>query len=53
MQWIGGEDGLYAKGKWEPLKPLVIPGGLGGVEEALQKNKKGVSGEKVVVRPFD
>lgn len=53
MQWIGGEDGVYAQGQWKPLKPLVIPGGLRCVEEALQKSKQGVSGEKVIIRPFD
>lgn len=50
---LGGEDGYIAKGRFVPNRPLVVPGGLGGLEEALAKNKKGVSGEKVVIRPFE
>ncbi|KAJ4418657.1 putative secondary metabolism biosynthetic enzyme [Gnomoniopsis sp. IMI 355080] len=50
---LGGEDGYIAKGRFAPNRPLVVPGGLGGLEDALAKNKKGVSGEKVVIRPFD
>lgn len=50
---LGGEDGYIAKGRFVPNRPLVVSGGLGGLEEALAKNKKGVSGEKVVIRPFE
>ncbi|POS74475.1 TOXD [Diaporthe helianthi] len=50
---VGGEDGYIAKGRLVPHKPLVISGGLGNIEEALAKLKNGVSGEKVVIRPFD
>lgn len=50
---LGGEDGYIAKGRFVPNRPLVVAGGLGGLEDALAKNKKGVSGEKVVIRPFD
>lgn len=39
------------RGQYFPNKPQVIPGGLKGVQEALQTNKKGVSGVKVIVRP--
>lgn len=53
MKNLGGEDGYMAKGRFVPNRPLVVPGGLGGLEDALAKNKKGVSGEKVVIRPFD
>ncbi|KAI1491011.1 quinone reductase [Biscogniauxia mediterranea] len=53
MANLGGEDGYIAKGLFKPNKPLVIPGGLAAVETALAKNKNGVSGEKVVIRPFD
>lgn len=53
MKNLGGEDGYIAKGRFVPNRPLVVPGGLGGLEDALAKNKKGVSGEKVVIRPFD
>ncbi|KAI3391647.1 hypothetical protein diail_6985, partial [Diaporthe ilicicola] len=49
---LGGEDGWIAKGLFLPNRPVVVPGGLSAVDEALEKNKKGVSGEKVVIRPF-
>lgn len=50
---LGGEDGYIAKGHFVPNRPLVVGGGLLGLEDALAKNKKGVSGEKVVIRPFE
>ncbi|KAH8646883.1 chaperonin 10-like protein [Xylariales sp. PMI_506] len=50
---LGGEDGYIAKGLFEPNRPVVVPGGLRGLETALEKNKRGVSGEKVVIRPFE
>lgn len=50
---LGGEDGYIAQGKFKPNRPLVINGGLSALEDALEKNKEGVSGEKVVIRPFD
>lgn len=50
---LGGEDGYIAKGRFVPNRPLVVEGGLGKLEDALERNKKGVSGEKVVIRPFD
>lgn len=50
---LGGEDGYIAKGRFVPNRPSVISGGLAGLEDALAKNKQGVSGEKVVIRPFD
>lgn len=50
---LGGEDGYIAKGQFVPNRPLVVGGGLRGLEDALAKNKKGVSGEKVVIRPFE
>lgn len=53
MKHLGGEDGYIARGKFVPNRPLVVAGGLGGLEDALAKNKKGVSGEKVIIRPFD
>ncbi|KAI5926504.1 quinone reductase [Camillea tinctor] len=53
MANLGGENGYIAKGLLKPNRPLVIPGGLNGIEAALAKNKNGVSGEKVVIRPFD
>lgn len=51
---LGGEnDGYIAQGRFVPNRPLVVDGGLAGLEAALVRNKKGVSGEKVVIRPFD
>lgn len=50
---LGGEDGYIAKGRYVPNRPLVVGGGLNGLEDALAKNKQGVSGEKVVIRPFE
>jgi NADPH:quinone reductase-like Zn-dependent oxidoreductase len=49
---IGGEDGWIAKGLFQPNRPIVVEGGLAVVDKALDKNKAGVSGEKVVIRPF-
>ncbi|KAH8651377.1 chaperonin 10-like protein [Xylariales sp. PMI_506] len=52
-KFIGGEEGAIAKGLFVPNRPVVVPGGLAGLEDALALNKKGVSGEKVVIRPFE
>lgn len=53
MKHLGGEEGWIAKGRFVPNRPVVVDGGLKSIEAALAKNKKGVSGEKVVIRPFD
>lgn len=50
---LGGEDGYIAQGRFVPNRALVVDGGLGNIEAALAKNKQGVSGEKVIIRPFD
>lgn len=50
---LGGEDGYIAKGRYAPNRPLVVEGGLNGIEEAFARNKQGVSGVKVVIRPFE
>lgn len=50
---LGGEDGYIAKGVFQPNRPVVTSGGLAALETALKKNKDGVSGEKVVIKPFD
>ncbi|KAK6063792.1 zinc-binding oxidoreductase [Seiridium cupressi] len=50
---LGGEDGYLAKGLFKPNRPVVVPGGLPAIEIALKKNKDGVSGEKVVIKPID
>ncbi|KAK7738417.1 hypothetical protein SLS62_011405 [Diatrype stigma] len=53
MAHLGGEDGYIARGLFRPNRPAVVPGGLAAVETALAKNKNGVSGEKVVIRPWE
>ncbi|PWN49754.1 GroES-like protein [Violaceomyces palustris] len=53
MANLGGEEGYIAKGLFKPNRPLVLPGGLAAIEDALEANKKGVSGVKVVIRPND
>lgn len=50
---LGGEDGYIARGLVIPNRPQVVEGGLAALEEALALNKKGISGRKVVIRPFD
>ncbi|UZJ52429.1 hypothetical protein CBS101457_001749 [Exobasidium rhododendri] len=50
MKAISGEGGYLAKGSIVPNRPLVIRGGLAHLEEALAKNKDGVSGQKVVLK---
>lgn len=53
MKALSGEDGYLAKGNIKPNRPLVIKGGLYGVEEALIKNKEGISGQKLIVKPHE
>lgn len=53
MKALGGEEGWIAKGEFMPNRVRVVEGGLKGVDEALELNKKGVSGVKVVVRPWN
>lgn len=50
---LGGDDCYIARGLFEPNRPVIVPGGLASVEAALAKNKKGVSGKKVVIRLFE
>ncbi|KAJ3545277.1 hypothetical protein NM208_g2600 [Fusarium decemcellulare] len=50
---LGGEDGWIARGLFTPNRVTVTSGGLEKLEEALEKNKRGVSGEKVVIRPWE
>lgn len=40
---------LIQKGEIVPQKKEIVPGGLNGVIPGLQKLKKGVSGEKLVI----
>lgn len=47
---LGGEDGWIAKGEFKPNRVEVMEGGLEKIQEGLEKNKKGVSGVKVVVK---
>lgn len=49
---LGGEDGYIARGLFLPNRVEVVPGGLSAVEDALGKSKRGVSGKKLVLRPF-
>ncbi|KAF7590584.1 hypothetical protein BBP40_002620 [Aspergillus hancockii] len=53
VRHLGGEDGYIARNLFVPNRVCVVPGGLSAVEQALAKNKEGVSGEKVVFRPFE
>ncbi|VUC34028.1 unnamed protein product [Clonostachys rosea] len=48
---LGGEDGWLAKGLFIPNRPSVVPGGLAKLQEALNKVKEGVSGQKVIIKP--
>lgn len=45
---VSGEDGWIAKGSFTPNRVKVLKG-LDKIEEAMEMNKKGLSGEKVVV----
>ncbi|KAH6619932.1 hypothetical protein C7974DRAFT_398493 [Boeremia exigua] len=47
---LGGEHGWIAQGKYKPNRVEVTEGGLEKLHEGLEKNKKGVSGVKVVVK---
>ncbi|KAL4920628.1 chaperonin 10-like protein [Aspergillus aurantiobrunneus] len=51
MKSLGGEDGWLASGQYIANRPVVVEGGLDSLDKALEKNKAGVSGEKVVIRP--
>ncbi|KAL2847558.1 chaperonin 10-like protein [Aspergillus pseudoustus] len=51
MKNLGGEDGWLATEKFVPNRTVVVDGGLDKLDEALDKNKAGVSGEKVIIRP--
>ncbi|PVI04059.1 GroES-like protein [Periconia macrospinosa] len=52
-KFMGGDEGYIAQGLFTPNRPHVVPGGLSGIEDALELNKKGVSGKKIIIRPFD
>lgn len=47
---LGGEDGWVATGEYVPNRVVVVEGGLEKIDEALNKNRAGASGEKVVLR---
>ncbi|KAG4435706.1 hypothetical protein IFR05_008792 [Cadophora sp. M221] len=53
MNCLGGEEGWIAKGLFRPMNVKIVEGGLRAVEEAMALNRKGVSGAKVVIRPWD
>ncbi|KAJ3011019.1 hypothetical protein HKX48_007065 [Thoreauomyces humboldtii] len=50
---LGGEDGYLAKGSFVPNRVKLVEGGLAHLDDAMDLNKNGVSGLKVVIRPFD
>jgi NADPH:quinone reductase-like Zn-dependent oxidoreductase len=52
-KFLGRYDGYIAQGLFTPNRPHVVPGGLAKIEEALELNKGGVSGKKVVICPQD
>ncbi|KAL4925242.1 zinc-binding alcohol dehydrogenase family protein [Aspergillus undulatus] len=51
MKSLGGDEGWLATGQFFPNKPVVVEGGLDKIDEALDKNRAGVSGQKVVINP--
>lgn len=53
VKHLGGEDGWIAKGKFVPNRATVVEGGLAALEGSFERVKAGVSGVKLVVRPFD
>lgn len=53
MKYFGGEEGVIAKARYQPNRVEVVSSGLGGVEEALKRSKEGVSGVKLVIKPFE
>lgn len=53
VQALSGKDGWIGKGLFEPNRPLVVEGGLRALDKALDMNKQGVSGQKIVIRPFE
>lgn len=50
---VGGQHGWLAKKLYFPNRAIVIDGGLASINKALDKNRDGVSGQKLVIRPFD
>ncbi|KAL4861362.1 hypothetical protein BDV12DRAFT_180395 [Aspergillus spectabilis] len=51
MNHLGGEDGWVATGKFRPNRAVLFEGGLDKIDDALDKNRAGVSGEKIVIHP--
>lgn len=47
---LGGENGWVATGRYVPNRVIVVEGGLQKLDEALDMNRAGVSGKKVVLR---
>ncbi|KAH0036811.1 hypothetical protein KCU78_g1835, partial [Aureobasidium melanogenum] len=50
---FGGDDGFIARGLFRPNPVTVVYDGLSSVDEALELNKQGVSGTKIVIKPFE
>lgn len=51
IQAISGEEGWVAKGLFRPNVMRKVPGGLKVLDDALDQNKAGLSGEKVWIDP--
>jgi NADPH:quinone reductase-like Zn-dependent oxidoreductase len=49
----GGKDGWLAKQSFLPNRIMVVEGGLPSINKALDKNRDGVSGQKIIIRPFE
>ncbi|KAG9596857.1 hypothetical protein KCU86_g5425, partial [Aureobasidium melanogenum] len=50
---FGSDDGFIARGLFQPNPVNLVHGGLASIDEALELNKQGVSGTKLVIRPFE
>lgn len=49
---MSGDEGWIGKGLFEANRPQVV-GGLSALDKALDMNKQGVSGQKLVIKPFE
>lgn len=50
---LGGEDGWLATKKYYPNRVTKINGGLAAINLALDESRAGVSGQKLIIRPFE
>lgn len=49
----GGPQGWLAKQLYFANRVQVVEGGLSAINKALDKNRDGVSGQKLIIRPFE